>query len=186
MLEKPQLDEVSLIAVLRDAFGLDVVALTFLPLGADADSAVYRVQTADGALGDGAVYFAKLRRGDFNVNAVHLPFFLATHGVDHLVAPIATVDGRLWTVLGAYVVTLYPYVAGRDGYDAKMSPGQWAQLGAALRGMHQLALPDDVHASLPVWRDAAVWRTRMAALLHAATTPHWHDSLATEAAATLR
>ena len=181
MLEQPEIDKASLAAALDDAYGLAVVALTFLPLGADANSAVYRVD-----LGDGAPCFLKLRRGEFNPNTVRLPHFLATHGVKHLIHPLTSADGRLWSTFGAYTVTLYPFVDGRDGYTVGLSPQQWTQLGGALRGLHAQALPDALGAALPVWRDDATWRTRMTALLAESAPAQVHDALAGEAAASLQ
>lgn len=42
MLIKPNLKDEEIIACLRDAYGLTVDKVTFLPLGADFNTAVYR------------------------------------------------------------------------------------------------------------------------------------------------
>ena len=42
MLEKPDLQDEKIIACLQDEYGLLVVQVAFLPLGADRDTAVYR------------------------------------------------------------------------------------------------------------------------------------------------
>ena len=61
MFEKPNLPDGRIIACLQDAYGLQVVQLVFLPLGADPNTAVYRV-----AAGDGTPYCLKLRSGVFD------------------------------------------------------------------------------------------------------------------------
>ncbi len=73
MLEKPELSDEKLIACLQDAYELLVVQVTFLPLGADPNTAVYRVVTEMGTS-----YFLKLRRGLFDERRWRYPNCLAT------------------------------------------------------------------------------------------------------------
>ena len=61
MLERPDLPDERLMGGLQAAYGLRLSQLTFLPLGADVNSAVYRAVAADGR-----PYFLKLRRGPFD------------------------------------------------------------------------------------------------------------------------
>jgi spectinomycin phosphotransferase len=56
MLEKPDLPDETIISSLQSGFGLHGVQLTFLPLGADINTAVYRVN-----LENGTALFLKLR-----------------------------------------------------------------------------------------------------------------------------
>lgn len=42
MLEKPELEDQNIVDCLRSEYGLGVEAITFLPLGADQNTAVYR------------------------------------------------------------------------------------------------------------------------------------------------
>ena len=72
--------------------GVDVTQVTFLPIGADADAAVYRLDSADGA-----AYFLKLRRARFDEIAVAVPAFLHEHGAPAVMAPLLTTGGALWT-----------------------------------------------------------------------------------------
>jgi len=65
MLERPGVPDDTLLACLRDHYGLHITQITFLPIGNDADTAVYRV-VAD----DGLSYFLKLRRGRFDAMTV--------------------------------------------------------------------------------------------------------------------
>ena len=61
MLEKPDFQDEKIIACLQTEFGVDVAQITFLPLGADQNTAVYRVVADDATL-----YFLKLRSGVFD------------------------------------------------------------------------------------------------------------------------
>ena len=58
MLEKPDISDELIISCLQEEYDLRVAALTFLPLGADMGTAVYRAVTEDGT-----AYFLKLRKG---------------------------------------------------------------------------------------------------------------------------
>lgn len=155
MLEKPDLQLDSLIAVLHKAFALHIVRLDFLPLGADQNTAVYRAVAEDGA-----PYFVKLRRGAFDETSVLLPRFLRDQGIAQVIPPLPASDGRLWTTLHAFTVTVAPFVEGRNGYQVDLSDRQWRELGSALRRIHALNLPPWLvggirrEAFSPRWREA--------------------------------
>jgi len=103
MLEKPDLQDEKIIACLRDEYGLNVVQAAFLPLGADRNTAVYRVVT------DNATpYFVKLRRGVFDETTVVVPKLLHDQGIMQIIAPLSTRSRQLWTRLGSFNLTLYP------------------------------------------------------------------------------
>ena len=68
MLEKPDLPDRIILAGLQEAYGLQAYQLTFLPLGADVNTAVYRAVARDGA-----AYFLKLRKVGFDPISVTVP-----------------------------------------------------------------------------------------------------------------
>ncbi len=143
MLEKPELQDEKIIACLRDEFGLPIVRVDFLPLGADVNTAVYRV------VGDvGTPYFLKLRCGVFDETSVKLPRFLHDQGITQIIAPLATEAGFLWAILDAFHVLLYPFVEGRNGFEVHMSERQWVELGAALKAIHRALSPPEVTGGL--------------------------------------
>ena len=115
MLEKPDLPDDKIIACLQADYGLHVATIAFLPLGADLNTAVYRV-TAD----DGTSYFLKLRSGVFDETSVALPKFLSDQGIAQVIAPLATSTGQLWANLDAFKVILYPFIEGRNGYEVDL------------------------------------------------------------------
>jgi len=154
MLEPPDLPLNTLAACLLTEYGLRAGDITFLPLGADVNTAVYRV-TAD----DGAAYFLKLRRGPFDPLTVAIPHLLHAQGIRQVIPPFQTHSGHLSTRLEPFTVILYPFVAGRDGYEVAMSPAQWRALGVALRGLHTTTLPPALAANLP----------------HETYNPHWRE-----------
>lgn len=91
MLEKPDLQDEQLIASLQADYGLLVVQVAFLPLGADLNTAVYRAVAEDET-----PYFVKLRRGVFDETALTLPKFLSDQGIGQIIAPLSN-SGPAWT-----------------------------------------------------------------------------------------
>ncbi len=153
MFEKPDVPDETLRACLRDHYGLHGSQIAFLPIGNDVNTAVYRVD-AD----DATPYFLKLRGGVFDETTVAIPRFLHGQGIARILAPIATNAGRLWTRVDAFAMIVFPFVAGRNGFEAPLSDHQWVDLGAALRGMHTVVVPPSLSARIPHERYSPHWR----------------------------
>ncbi len=157
MLEKPELKDDSIINCLQEAYGLRVSRIEFLPLGADRDTAVYRVTTQDGI-----DYFLKLRCGAFNPAGVTVPKFLSDRGMKQVIPPLTTRIGALWADLTPYKVILYPYVEGHNAYEKKLSHQHWIDFGAALKKLHTLTMPATISCHIrkedfsPRWREEAI------------------------------
>lgn len=156
MLEKPDLHDDKISAVLQDAYGIKSEQLEFLPLGADLNTAVYRAVATDMT-----PYFVKLRRGDFNEMTVIIPRFLHAEGVPHLIAPLSTRTDTLWTEVEAYKVMVYPFVEGKDGYDAPLTGAQWRDMANAFKQIHTTPIPSDMELRLTRERYASVWREKV-------------------------
>ena len=153
MLEKPELDDEKIVACLRDAYGLKIAEVTFLPLGADINTAVYRVVTEDQTL-----YFLKLRSGVFDETSVLLPRFLHDQGIRQIIAPLATIGGRFWADLDAFKVILSPFIEGRGGFEVDLSDSQWIEFGAALKAVHSAVPPAEIRDRLERETYAPKWR----------------------------
>src|SRR5262245_9327431 len=106
MLTKPDLSDDTIIACLRDRFGLSISHVTFLPLGW-VNNALYRVTAKSGT-----PYLLKLRHGPFNEVAVAVPAFLHAQGIRQIMAPIPTTTHTLWVRAHDFVWTLYPFFEG--------------------------------------------------------------------------
>jgi spectinomycin phosphotransferase len=148
MLEKPNIPDELIIGHAQDGYGLHIAQLTFLPIGADVNSAVYRVEDDDGR-----TRFLKLRRGAFNEMTVALPALLNDLGIHQIIAPLRTTGGQLWRrwepEREPYTMTLYPFVQGRDAYEVEMSERQWIEFGAIFKRVHTAPLPDAIRHGLP-------------------------------------
>jgi spectinomycin phosphotransferase len=133
------LPDARLAARVRTDYGLAVDEIAFLPLGRDSSAWVYRVRAEDGA-----VFFLKVRLGPVNQAGLLVPRYLHEHGVAPVVAPLPTATRRLWTTADGYTLTLYPFVAGTTGMMHGMAQAQWIAYGAALRRIHEAALPPEI------------------------------------------
>jgi spectinomycin phosphotransferase len=156
MLERPELKDEVIIKCLREAYGSSVERIDFLPLGADQNTAVYRV-----AANNGSTYFLKLRGGEFNESSVAVPKFLSDHGLRQIIPPLATKTGRLWAELAPYKVILYPYVEGHNAFERKLTKQQWIEFGAALKKLHTVAIPSAITGSVPREEFSPLWRDKV-------------------------
>ena len=145
MLEKPAIPDDEILSRLQAAYALQPQDLTFLPLGADPNTAVYRVK-----LVDEESYFLKLRLGNFEKFCVELPVFLQAQGVEGILAPIPTTDGHPWATMGEIRLILYPFVDGQDGYEVELRDEDWVRLGRIIRNVHGLDLPQELKARIAV------------------------------------
>lgn len=160
MLIKPDLKDEEIIACLRDLYGLNVETITFLPLGADFNTAVYRVTTSTQT-----DYFLKLRSGKFLEASVSVPKYLADLGIKQVIPPILTKLGQLYSGLESFKAILYPYVEGRNGVEAKLSEDQWAQIGAAIKKLHSVDIPASITKGVPREMFSSKWRETVKAFL---------------------
>lgn len=175
MLEDPKIPLSSIHSHLRAEFGLRAREVTFLPLGYDQNTAVYRV-----AAEDGEMYFLKLRKADFDPIAVEVPDFLRLQGVKAIIPPLPVLVGRhstaadalqarkpgpqtrLWGSMGQYTMILYPFVDGQNGYETALTDQQWRDFGSALKGVHAARLPEALAARIPRETFSLHWRELVA------------------------
>jgi len=180
MLEKPTIADTMIIATLETSYALQAGQLTYLPLGADLNTAVYRLETIDGR-----VYFVKLRSGEFNQPSVIIPDTLADQGIAHLVRPLYTMHAALWANLEGYKLVLYPFIEGWDAYEQALTAEQWVELGATLRAVHDAALPPELSKSLPRESWPTRWRDSVFEFLRLVRQHTFAEPIAAETASTL-
>ena len=181
MLEEPAIRVGDIATCLSSAYGLHARQIEFLPLGADENTAVYRVETQDGQ-----EYFLKLRRGRVFEAAILVPNYLHTLGVEHLIAALATQTGGFFARLGEFTMILYPYVRGRNGYEQPLSPQQWVELGAVMKQIHGVSLPGVLRRAVPNESFSARWRNSLRNYLEEIAEKTYSDTVAAELAVFLQ
>lgn len=142
MLEKPDIQDDDILYHLHAEYNLHVTELTFLPLGADMGTVVYKVVTSD------ATYFLKLRKG-FDKISVAVPLFLKSLGVREIISPIETKSKQGWADFGEYKTILYPFIEGKNGSEMELSHHHKQALGAALKAIHSAQLPPELKRCIP-------------------------------------
>jgi len=175
MLQKPDLPDDQLVDRLQGEYGFRVADVTFLELGGDLGSAVYRVTAAAGS-----TYFCKLRQGTDDDIAAQVATFLGRSGVAEVIPPRRTVSGEPSTHLEGFSLSLYPFIEGVSGYDVELSPGQWAAFGAALLMIHTAVLPATLAARLSQEQFSAEWRRRCGRVLARVDGPRFDDPVSLE------
>lgn len=180
MLEKPNVSEAEIRSCLLDHYGLATAQIVFLPIGADKDTAVYRIVAKDRT-----AYFLKLRRGDEEETSAVLPKLLGDQGVKQTIAPMETIDQRPTASFKHYMLVLFPFVEGRSGFDVEMSDRNWADLGIGLRAIHNVAVPPVILRQLQRETYSAHWREVVKAIL-AGIDEETADPIATNLAEFLR
>ena len=178
MLTPPALSADTIIARLHDAYGLRIRQVAFLPVGADANAAVYRVEAEDGT-----PYFLKLRRGDFDDVAVAVPAFLHAQGIRQVMAPLATSTHQLWASGHDLTWILYPFFEGHNGFEAALSDAQWITLGQSLKAVHSAVLPPVLDRRVPREDYSSRWRDTVGELDQQIETRVYEDPVARRLAA---
>ncbi len=181
MLQPPPISSDVIVDCLRAEYGLRTAALEFLPLGADFRTAVYRAPASGGD-----AYFVKLRLGPFDEMAALLPRWLAEQGVGEVMAPLPALSGRPWAACDDFTLLLYPFVDGRDGYDAALSDEQWALFGRAMRGVHDAVLPAALTGRIAVEMYDPRWRAQLRDFMAAIERTEYADVVARQFGAFLR
>ena len=177
MLEKPDLEDDRIIACLNDEYGVRADQISFLPIGADRNTAVYRI-----VAGPDLAYFLRLRGGAFEEASVALPKALKDEGVEHIISPVTTATGQLWSALDAYRVTLCPFVEGRNGYEVRLSDSHWRQFGAAVKRIHAVTLPPPLLDRIPEETYTPRWREMVKGFLARVEVDRFVEPVAAELA----
>ncbi|HEX8732534.1 MAG TPA: aminoglycoside phosphotransferase family protein, partial [Ktedonobacterales bacterium] len=168
MREPPALPETRLRACLRDAWGIDVASVEFLPLGLDTRAGVYRATAPEGAQ-----WLVKVKSGPLYAPGCRVPAWLSEQGIGEVVAPLATTAGALWASLGEWAVIVYPFIAGDTGWRS-VTDAHWETTGRIFRRIHQVSPPPHGVVSLrsEAFNPSVYARPIRAYEERAATSPH--------------
>jgi spectinomycin phosphotransferase len=87
MLVKPPLSDQRIIDYFRTYYGIEVAALTFLPLGAGMNASVYKAGTHDQLS-----YFVKLKHGHHHDIGIAVVGLLHDAGIQQVILPAACLN----------------------------------------------------------------------------------------------
>jgi spectinomycin phosphotransferase len=149
----------SIIDCLNAHYGIEVTALTLLPIGADMNASVYKAETDDGLS-----YFVKLKRGHHADISITVLALLKASGIEHVIAPIKTVSGELTWHIDDLTLTVYPFIDGENGFCRNLTEDQWVTLGKVLRQVHDLDVPLSIKDRIRKESYSNKWREAVRAL----------------------
>ena len=176
MLEKPNIPDERIISHLQEQYALRVAELTFLPLGADTGTAVYRV-----IVDNGTTYFLKLRKG-FEEIIVTVPLFLKSQGIEEIIVPFETTSNQYWADFGEYKIILYPFIEGKDGFERELTDQHRRSLGAAFKRIHTAQLPGELRETIRKEMFSSEWREDMKSFQAQAENQTFNDPTAAKLA----
>lgn len=145
MLKSSPLTDTLITETLLTHYGLSIQSLSFLPIGNDSATFVYRVVASDDTR-----YFLKVRiRKGFNESSISIPRFLFEQGTPHIVMPLTTLTRALWVPAGEFVIILYPFLEAKTARETGLSDLDWTELGATLRQIHISQPTTELQARVP-------------------------------------
>ncbi len=133
---------------------IEATALAQLPLGADVNASIYKAQASDQK-----TYFVKLKQGHFHDANIAILELLQMAGIQQLIPPIKTIEGKQIQQVGDFTLIVYPFVEGQDGFSCSLTDEQWVALGRVLRQVHEVDVPAPLKTQIrredfsPKWRD---------------------------------
>jgi spectinomycin phosphotransferase len=181
MLEAPDIPHAKIVSCLRDKYGLDVAQLTFLPLGADRNTAVYRAITDNAA-----AYFVKLRSGTFNEMTITVPRLLYDQGITQVIPPLPTVTQQLWINLTDFKLAVFPFVDGRNAYETDMLDKHWIEFGRALKAIHTAELSPTITEPIQYETFSDEWRACVRRFMEAVVERTFDDPISARFASFLK
>ncbi|WP_262337392.1 phosphotransferase enzyme family protein [Legionella genomosp. 1] len=142
-----------IIDCLHAHYGINIITLTFLPLGADNNASVYKAEAQDNPS-----YFVKLKRGHHHNIGIAILQLLHEAGIEQVIPPIKTIEGSLTQSIGEFTLILYPFIEGEDGFTRALTDEQWLILGKTLRQVHEIDVPLSIKQQIRKELFSSKWR----------------------------
>lgn len=143
MLEKPNLSDTKILTCLNASFAIQAQNLAFLPIGNDSSAWVYQVESDD------QLYLLKVRKGDLKQSMLIAPHYLQQQGIEHIVAPIKTIEDGLSASIEEFSLILYPLIDGTSAWDLTLTDSQWRNWGEIMRRIHDVPISTELAEVLP-------------------------------------
>ncbi len=159
MLKEP-VQKQEIINLLKIHYGIDVQSVQHLLLGADANALVYRVDTGSHS------YFVKIKYGNHEQTHIDILNLLHDAGINEIIFPIATGEGKLFKQLKQFKMIVYPFIDGQNGFNQKLTKNQWIELGKTLKKVHSLSVPESIQQQLRKEIYSTKWRESVRSLHH--------------------
>ncbi len=147
------LSEKHIINCLHTHYGIDVVTLHRLSLGADINALVYKAEKQDKS-----AYFVKLKRSHHHDIGIVIVKLLNQNGVQSVIPPVKTRQGHPTLNIDNFTLIVYPFIEGQDGFSRPLNDQQWLTLGITLRQVHEIAVPSTIKQQLQQETYSSIYR----------------------------
>ena len=125
---------------LRTAWGVCPISVTQMFAGHGGDTWTFRADSADDS------YFLKLKKA-VSEPGVAISLLLADRHIP-AIAPLLSTAGNAWEPLSGFQLLVYPLIVGRAIEPASLTDIDWYSLGASLKAVHNMPLPEALKSSL--------------------------------------
>src|SRR5688572_22344509 len=156
MIEKPNIQDETIISALLENYSIPVSGVEFLPVGNDSSAWAYRIDAKNKIS-----YFLKIRKEISNPAGLFVPRYLKDNGIEQVIAPLSTKTQELWANADGFAFILYPFIIGNEAMKVGMTDAQWTQFGSVLKSIHTTELLSDVaqyvkrETFIPQWSNSA-------------------------------
>lgn len=172
MLIEPEGLSGKIASILQYQYEINIDQIKFLPIGADQNTIVYKVNTVNQL-----EYFVKLRKEHFSEASILIPEQLHSSNVSHIIPTIKTIKGESWFRFDNHVLIVHPYIEGKNAAENGLSIAQMFELGALLKSLHSLKLPMDIKSKLPIESFNSGWSEKLLKYLSMISTFEYKDSI---------
>jgi spectinomycin phosphotransferase len=153
MLVKQPLSDKLIIDCLNTNYNIKVVRLTFLPLGADMNASVYKVEAHDQTS-----YFVKIKRGHHHDIGIAVVELLRNAGIQEIIPAIKTTHNQPTQYIDDFTIIVYPFIEGQDGFNRTLTDEQWLTFGKMLRQVHEIDVPSSMQHQVRREAYSSKWR----------------------------
>lgn len=150
------ISESHIIDSLKSYYGIEVRTFELLSLGADINAQIYKAVAKNNC-----TYFVKLKRHHQQENSVEIMELLQSVGIQHIIMPIKTTAGLLEQQIGNFILLVYPFIEGKDGFSRDLTDVQWVSLGETLSKIHGISIPPSILARIRRETYSPIWRERV-------------------------
>lgn len=173
MLEKHRLPDQDIIACLSIHYGIEVVTLTLLLLGADLNTTVYKADAKDLSS-----YFVKIKQGYHHDISIAVVELLHHAGLQQIIPPVKSIHGESSQRIGELNLVLYPFIEGQNGFSLPLTDEQWLILGRTLRKIHDTDVPISMQQTLRKEMYSPKWREIVRSIYQQIQDVATHDEIA--------
>lgn len=148
----------NIIKWIKTIYGIEVIKIEFLPLGADMNASIYKAIAHDKS------YFVKIKWERNHNNSLEIVELLYKAGIQ-VIPAVKTIDGKLTQHIENFTLIVYPFVEGQDGISRHLTDDQWHKLGQSLRQLHEIDVPSVIRNQIRHETYSSKWREIVRSLL---------------------